>query len=115
MRAPSRRPPRPGAARLLGVGFSPAGTGSALPLTNSSQLTFQAVQPLPGCSGTSVPLTVTRSPTLVMPISQSAAVAETLAQPCETLVLPWSPSDHGAAWMNSPPQVSRWASSTSTT
>src|SRR5688500_19673135 len=39
--------------------------------------------------------------------SQIAFACETLVQPCETLRLPWSPSDHGAAWMYSPPLVVR--------
>jgi hypothetical protein len=32
-----------------------------------------------------------------------------LMQPCDTLRLPWSDTDQGAAWMNSPPHVSRCA------
>ena len=34
-------------------------------------------------------------------------------QPCETLALPWLPTDQGAAWMNSPELVSRIAHCTS--
>ncbi|MBB4962007.1 putative anti-sigma-YlaC factor YlaD [Micromonospora polyrhachis] len=52
-----------GAGAGFDSGLRSAGTGRALPLTYSSQPTFQAVQPLPGWSCTSVPLTVTRSPT----------------------------------------------------
>ena len=37
----------------------------------------------------------------------SRSAVETLVQPCETLRLPWSPTDHGAAWMYSPPLVMR--------
>src|SRR6059058_269789 len=35
-----------------------------------------------------------------------------LVQPCETSRCPWSSTDHGAAWMYCPPQVSRWVQET---
>lgn len=37
-------------AGVVAFGFRSAGTGNALPLTNSSQVRFQAVQPLPSAS-----------------------------------------------------------------
>ncbi len=43
------------------------------------------------------------------PKSHSALPQDMLTQPWETLRTPWSPTDHGAAWMYSPPQVSRIA------
>ena len=93
----------PGRAAISG------GTGSADPLTYSAQVMFQAVQPLPFSSCTSVPRTMIGSPMLAVLNSHSALGVAMLTQPCETLRTPWSPTDHGAAWMNSPPQVSLMA------
>src|SRR5690606_5792341 len=91
-----------------------AGCGRALRLTCCSQLTSQPVQPVPGSSRTSVPLTTTRSPSLVTENSHAALLGDRLTQPCDTLRRPWSYTDHGAEWMYSPPQVSRIANSTGT-
>src|SRR5690242_10275829 len=77
--------------------------------TYCDQGMFQAVQPSPGSRPRSVPRTVTGSPTSVVWKSQSALASFTLTHPCETLRCPWAPTDHGAAWMNCPFQVSRWA------
>jgi hypothetical protein len=72
---------------------------------------FQSVQPLPFRSFASVPETVIGSPIMVRANSQAPIFSETLTQPCETLILPCLPSDHGAAWMNCPLHVMRWAKS----
>src|SRR5438477_5152075 len=90
-------------AGVSSVGAAP----SALPLTYSSQDRFQSVQPLPQSSLRDVPLTTTGSPTCVRPNRYLALAVETLVQPCDTLRLPWSPTDHGAAWMYCPLLVSR--------
>ena len=90
------------------LGAVSAGAGSALPFTYSSQVLSQSVQPSPSRSLRGVPLTVYGSPIRVVSYSQIAFCCETLVQPCETLRLPWSPSDHGAAWMYWPPVVTRW-------
>src|SRR5262245_35220333 len=64
---------------------------------------------VPAGNWTSVPLTVTGSPTWVIPNSHAELSVDMFTQPCDTLRTPWSPTDHGAAWMNSPPQVRRIA------
>src|SRR5262245_12775980 len=74
---------------------------------------LQSVQPLPYCNARSVPLTITGSPILVLLNSQVALPMDMLTHPCDTFVRPCDPSDHGAACMYSPPQVSRWAYSIS--
>jgi len=66
---------------------------------------------LPFCSFRSVPVTVMTSPIRVRPKSQAPIFSETLTQPWETLTWPCLPSDHGAAWMNEPLHVMRWAKS----
>src|SRR4051794_10307597 len=85
----------------------------ALPFLYCSQLKFQSVQPFPISSFRDVPLTLTGSPSIVRENSHAPSFIETFTQPCDTLVRPCTPSDHGAAWMNSPPQVSRCAKSMS--
>jgi hypothetical protein len=80
----------------------------------SGQSMFQAVQPSPAWSCSSVPFTVIGSPIKVSPKSHLALAIETFTHPCETFRLPWSFSDHGAAWMYWPLQVSRWAYAMST-
>src|SRR5262249_6893259 len=80
---------------------------SALPRTYSSQGRSPSVHPLPHSRCCSVPCTITGSPTCTKLNSQRAFSVETLVQPCETLRRPWSHTDHGAAWMYSPPFVVR--------
>src|SRR3954471_5527017 len=88
-----------------------AGTGSALPLTNSFQLRSHGVQPLPYASLSLVPRTVTGSPTNVLSNSQRAFDGDTLTHPCDTFRRPCAPIDHGAEWMYCPLQVRRCANS----
>ncbi len=73
--------------------FRLSGIGSAEPLMNSAQLTFQAVQPSPGWSWSSVPVTVTGSPISVLPNSHWPPSWLTLTQPCETFSRPWEALD----------------------
>src|SRR3982751_4537662 len=84
---------------------------SALPCLYWSQLMFQSVQPSPLRSLRGVPETVIGSPIIVRANSQAPIFSETLTQPWDTLTRPCTPSDHGAAWMNWPPHVIRWAKS----
>src|SRR6185437_11435739 len=90
-------------AGVSSVGAAP----SALPLTYSSQVRLQSVQPLPQSSLRGVPLTITGSPMCVRSYSHLALPIETLVQPCDTLRLPWASTDHGAAWMYCPLLVIR--------
>src|SRR5690242_17437352 len=77
------------------AGVSSVGAAeSALPLMYSSQDRFQSVQPLPQSSLRDVPLTTTGSPMCVSANRYLALAVETLVQPCDTLRLPWSPTDH---------------------
>src|SRR5918998_4234521 len=75
-----------------------AGTGSALPFLNSSQLRSHGVHPLPYSSLSPVPSTVIGSPIRVLSNSQRAFDGDTLTHPCDTLRRPWAPTDHGAEW-----------------
>ena len=95
-------------AGLDAAGAGSTGAGSALPFTYSSHGLSQSVQPLPHGELARRALDVYGSPIRVRLYSQFAFACETLVQPCDTLRLPWSPSDHGAAWMYSPPIVVRW-------
>src|SRR4051794_27875754 len=92
---------------------SSAGTGRALPFTNSCQLMSHAVQPLPAASLSPMPRTVMGSPIRVLSNSQRAFDGDTLTHPCDTFRRPCEPTDHGAEWMYCPLQVMRWAYSIS--
>src|SRR5215475_15274358 len=74
----------------------------------------QTVQPSPGSTCTSVPVTVTGSPICELLNTQLALSSDRFTQPWLTLSEPWSPTDHGAACRYCPSSVNFSAKSTVT-
>lgn len=63
----------------------------------------QSITPWSPCKGGRGPSTIsTTSPTRLKRKKVSARAALRFTQPCDTLMNPWSLTDHGAAWTYSP-------------
>src|SRR4051812_17937121 len=97
------------ASRPPGVGWW---NQRAEPVEYSANGTFQSPMPLVRVIGLSVPVYSTTSPIMLFSKSQPAFAVLMPVQPWLTLARPWEPTDHGAAWTNSPEYVRRMANST---